>query len=233
MRNCIIALLLACLSVGYAVGQNNNIDSLRSQFDEMYGLNVLLYNGRKFFPDNNPAIGFPYLQSQDSFQADLTIEGKKFKDRRVKYNLVKQEFILFYQDYNGQPKQIILNESAIDTIKMDGRVFIQNKFTKINQDFIQIIYGGKLSCYIGHYKNFQYKTTGTDVGYEYSKVYHDYYLVIDDEVHPFKNKRTLVRIFPKGKRSLIKKYISLQHIRFKRISDQELKRIIMYCEEIE
>lgn len=212
-------------------GQSNPVDSLREDFDKSYGLDVLLNNGKKYFPESNPVTGYPFWKSEDSYFADITIKGKTFKNERIKFNSYKQEFVLFYTNLNGQNGQIILNSEAIDSIRMDDVLFIPNRYPDIKQKFIQQIYHGKLDCYIGWYKELQFNRTGVNIGYIYSKDSKTNYLVYKGVINPFSGKSSFLNIFSGYKRTLIRKHLSSMHLRLKKMNEVELRELVVYCEK--
>jgi len=227
----VICVFLFITSMGY--GQTLPVDSLRADFDKLYGLDVLLNNGKKYFPDKNPIIGHPFWRSTDTFLADVTISGKTFKDQSLKYNLDKQDFLLVYTNYNGQQGQIILNTSVIDSVNGRSFSFVPNKYPEIKQQFVQLIYQGRLSCYIGWYKELKISSiNGTKSGYEFSDDFHKNYLVYKGTVYRFSNKSSFLRIFNKTERVSIRKYFSANRFIFRNLDDNKLRRLIIYCEEI-
>lgn len=227
----VISVILFIASKGY--GQTLSVDSLRADFDKLYGLDVLLNNGKKYFPDKNAIIGHPFWRSKDPFFADLTLSGKTFKDQSIRYNLDKQEFILVYTNFNGQQGQIILNTSVIDSVNGRSFSFVPNKFPEIKQQFAQLIYQGRLSCYVGWYKELKISSiNGTKSGYQFSDDFHRNYLVYKGAVCRFSNKSSFLRIFNKTERIAIKKYFSTNRFIFKGLDDSKLKRLIAYCDEI-
>lgn len=214
------------------MGQSK-IDSLRAEYDKMYGLDVFLINGKKNFPENNPVKGHPFWRDQEPFSADIFIAGKTFHNFKLKYNIQKQEFILCYFDYNGQPQQIILNTAVIDSVRTGSFVFVKNNYPKIAEGFTQLIFKGSLSCYKRWHKKLTFQTSGENSGlYEYSTEYQTSYLVREEVVYRFKNKVTFLRIFPKEKKSTIKKYLLAHTLRFRGITDSDLSKIIAFCDEI-
>lgn len=225
-----ICVILFIAGKGY--GQTLPVDSLRAEFDKLYGLDVLLNNGKKYFPEINPIIGHPFWRSKDPFWADLTLSGKTFKDQSLKYNLDKQEFILIYTNFNGQQGQIILNTSVIDSVNGRSFSFVPNKYPEIRQQFVQLIYQGRLSCYIGWYKELKVSSNGTKRGYQFSDDCHKYYLVYRGTVCKFSNKSSFLRIFDKAERNSIRKYFSNNRVTFKSLDANNLKKLIAYCDEI-
>jgi hypothetical protein len=229
----IILVICLILLTGKGYGQTFPVDSLRADFDKLYGLDVLLNNGKKYFPDKNPIIGHAFWKSKDPFLANVTISGKTFTDHKFKYNLDKQEFILVYTNFNGQQGQIILNASVIDSVKGLSFCFVPNKYPEIKQQFVQLIYQGRLTCYIGWYKELKISSiNGIKSGYVFSDDFHKNYLVYKGTVCRFSNKSSFLRIFTKAERVSIRKYISANRFTFKGLDDKKLRKLIAYCDEI-
>ena len=213
-------------------GQVVKIDSLRTNFDKLYGLDVLLNNGKKYFPDYNPIKGHPFWRSKDPFIGDITISGKTFKDQQLKYNINKQEFILFYINFNNQEGQIILNPSVIDSVNIGVYHFVPNKFPDIDNKFIQQIHSGNYSCYVGWSKELQVNTAGSIAGYNFTNDYCIYYIVHKGIVHRFSNKSSFLKIFPANQRVMIRRYLASNYIKFKKIDDNSLRELVNFCEKI-
>jgi hypothetical protein len=233
MQKIILFICVVLFIAGKGYGQTLQLDSLRADFDKLYGLDVLLNNGKKYFPEKNSTVGHPFWRSTDTFLADVTISGRTFKDQSLKYNLDKQEFLLVYTNYNGQQGQIILNTSVIDSVNGRNFSFVPNKYPEIKQQFVQLIYQGRLSCYIGWYKELKIGSiNGTKSGYQFSDDFHKNYLVYNGTVHRFSNKSSFLRIFNKTERVSIRKYFSANRFTFKGLDDNKLKKLIAYCDEI-
>lgn len=220
------------LSVQPLLGQTELVDSLRNKFDQMYGLDVVLTNGRKYFPDSNPVVGHPFWRNNDFFLGDITISGKTYFSRKLKYDLNKQDFILFYRNLNGQDEQIILPNAEIDSVRTTGYLFIPNRNQEIRQRFVQLLYSGKLSCYIGWHKELEFNTTGVTTGYKYNKESRTYYLVRNDQVHRFTNKSSFLKIFSGHEKNNIRRYLKSSNIKFRKIDDYQLRNLLEYSDKL-
>ena len=221
-------IVLSVVHVGWA--QNESIDSLYTKFDKLYGSDVLLNNGKKYFPETNSAKGHPFWGGQESFPADLTISGKTFPYQQLKYDLHKQEFLLFYTDLNGQKCQIILNTPFIDSVKTENSLFVRNQYPEIVQPFVRLVYRGNISCYVGLKKELDFTNIGVNTGYGYSKEIRTYYLIFNKVVYQFRNKSTFLKIFPSPKRAAIRTQISLNRLKFKKIDEAKLRQLIVFCD---
>ena len=230
MQKVILFICIVFCLVHEGWGQNKSIDSLRIGYDKLYGLDVILTNGKKYIPNSTPVIGHPFWKSQDSFSGNITISGKTFEHQQLKYDLNKQQFVLFYSNYNGQPGQIILNNTSIDSVSIGKCLFIPNKYPQISQPFVQLVYQGHLPCYIGWYKELNYSTLGR-VGFEYSKDCSIYYLAYKGSVYRFRNRSSFLRIFNLNERVSIRKYFSSNGLIFKKMNENDLRKLISFCEQ--
>ena len=227
----LIIVLFISLS-SYVEAQSQLVDTLRQKYDDKYGLDVLLNNGRKYFPNNNPAKGHPYWVREEPIDADLTVAGKFFPDKKVKYDLNTQQFILIYLDENSREQELVLNSEAVDTIKTAQTCFIRNKFSEPAQPYLQVIHEGRIGCYISSSKMLQYNRSGTNIGYEYTAEKKNYFLLFEGQLHRFSSKSSFLNIFQKSERSRMKKYMVSNHIRFKKMSTNQLQTLIEYGEDI-
>ncbi len=231
MQKLSLFFLLFIFSGGAALGQSDWVDSLQAAYDQQYGLDMLLHNGEKYVAEVNPIEGHPFWQDETTFIADLFLNGKVFSNQKMQYHLHRQEFILSYTDYNQQPNKIVLNRNAIDSIKREDLLFVQNEHPKIQQPFVQLIFKGELECYIAHKKNLKFRSQGSQIGYEYTDEIREYYLIYKDVVYKFRRQGSFLKIFPKEHRREIRRFISSQNLKFKTIDALRLKKLVAYCEQ--
>lgn len=215
-----------------ALGQSDWVDSLQAAYDQRYGLDMLLHNGEKYTSEVNPIKGHPFWHDDHGFVGDIYLKGEVFKARDLRYNLNKQEFILGYTDYNRQAHQIILNSFVIDSVRTDGISFITHTHPEIPQRFVQLVFDGQLVCYISRKKDLNFESQGANIGYHYTGEIRNYYLVFDGTVRLFNRKGNFLKLFPKENRKEIRTFLSSEQIEFKKITVNELKDLIAYCERI-
>lgn len=210
-------------------GQERFIDSLRNEYDELYGSDIILNNGRKYFPTTTQAKGHPFY-SQEGFIGSITVNGKKFADQNLKYEINKQLFLLNYLDRNNQNCLLILNNAFIDTVRTTDAVFIRNNYTEIKQPFVQQIYDGQLKCLVAIHKELDFTSMGVNTGYSYSKALKSYYLVFDGKVYQFSNKASFLKIFPALIKTPIRARISQLQLKFRSIDDKKLNELVEFCD---
>lgn len=231
-------MLKIVLFVGFVIclfqeglGQNIAVDSLRNSFDHSYGLDAVLTNGKKYFPPGNTVGGHPFWKSEDVFLGTITISGQTFTNQQLKYDLNKQQFVLFYSNNNSQPGQIILNNMLIDSVNMGNSLFIPNNNPDIRQPFVQLIRKGMLTCTIGWTKELNLNNTGINGGYQYSRQVSTFYLNYKGSSYRFSNKSSFLRIFTPMEKVPIRKYLSSKHLKFKKMNEFDLRELIIFCEQ--
>lgn len=232
MRKYFFIIFITFLSVVSAFGQISRIDSLKNEYDQLYGLDMLLYNGKKYFSDFNPIQGHAFWGRNDYFKGDIYLKGKVFRNNLLKYDLLRQEFILSYSSNGEQHHPIVLTSALIDSIKTQDVIFVQNSYSGIPQTFVQKIHQGKVSCYISWIKTKYEKLYNNYVRIAVSKEKKDYYLVVDSKVNSFHNGKTFVKLFSKKNQKKIKKYLNDNKIRFKDIGDKELEQLVLFSESL-
>lgn len=211
-------------------GQNGYVDSLRIEFDKLYGSDVILNNGKKYFPESTSAKGHPFWVGQEPFLADVTVLGKIFQNQKLKYNICTQKFLLIYSDLNGENYPVILNTPFLDSVRTEGVTFIHNSYQEIDQPFVQLIYKGKISCVASIKKDLDFNNIGVNTGYGYSREIREYYLIINDLAYQFNNKWSFLKNFSAAKRSVVRNQISIDKVKFKRIDDNKLKQLVEFCD---
>lgn len=231
MRNLSVSLFLFLVLVVPVSGQSDGIDSLHTQYDKHYGLDMLLHNGEKYVPEVNPIEGHPFWQDETTFIADLYLNGKVFSTQKLQYHLHRQEFILSYTDYNQQPNKIVLNRNAVDSIKTGNVMFVRNDNPIIEQPYVQLIFQGELLCYIAHRKDLNFQSQGSQIGHEYTDKISEYYLIYHDVVYKFRKQGKFLKIFPKEHRREIRRFMSSQNLKFNTIDAIGLKKLVAYCEQ--
>ena len=233
MFRILIFILLLCLFSFVVFGQKSNIQNLREEYDKQYGLDVLLHNGKKDNLYYKKYGSHPFLFSEHAFEADLVLSGERFNNKRVKYNLEKQEFLLLFENYKGASLQIVLIPEVIDSIISNNAVFVKSPSAKIKYQFVQVIYSGDIQCYIAWHKYliFKGKEAGPS-GYAYLRERKHLFIVNDNIVFRIDKKKDLLKAFDREYKADIRKYIVKNGPKFKKMSNPQLKGLIIHCEQL-
>lgn len=217
----------------FAFSQQSQVDSLKTEYDKKYGLDVLLFNGKKSDAYYKIHEGHPFWQKESSLRADLVIKDKKFYNREVNYNIEKQEFILNYENYYGAQKKLVINYSLLDSVFIGDKTFVRNNIPSLEQRYLQLIYKGKIQCYAEWYKPLEIKeNVRSHSGLKYKKEFKHLYLIQKETIERINGNRSFLNAFPREYKAKIRKFMSVNDLRIKNISDENLKEILVFCENL-
>ena len=224
----LFAILLPVSNVSLQA-QKNSVSSSYQAFDNSYGLEPQLVNGRRYFRTNLHAEGHPFYHSEETFAAKVCVNGVCYPNTQLLYELNKGEFILAFHDNNDVPGFIILNKELIDSVVTGQVKFIQNPFNEIDNSFLQIIHDDSISAYASYYKEYIFQNVGAQTGYKYGETSISYYIEVAGKLQSVNSKRGLVRAFHKTNRKALNAYLTERKIKFKKITWQEIKTIVEFC----
>jgi hypothetical protein len=211
-------------------GQHAEEGSQKEIFNNRYGLDVLLHQGKLYYPDINVANGHPFFGDDGVTVGDIVIEGKKYVDQKLKYNIYLQEIILVFNDLIGAEKQIVIDNDKIDTVYYGKQVFIKNQYPKIGKAFVQLVSNNAIPCYIAWGKNKEISSTVGVRGYSYSNEKKAYYLFYHSNLYQFRNNKSFMSIFPEDQQKLIKAYLKANKYKIGKINPEQLKQLIDFVE---
>lgn len=212
--------------------QNKAPDEHKAYFDALYGKDNQLYSGTLYYPQSGIRGGVAfYGEKSEPYPSVLWINGTQYDNQQIKYDLVNQSMVLQFRDDFGARREIVLNPGTLDKIAIPDHRFIPNPFKQIDNRFLEVIYEGDLSCYISWTKEQAFRTTGDNAGYHYLKAKPAFYLLKNETLHSFKNRRTFLRLFPDERRKTIRAYLAAKQLNFKSINSYQLEMLIQYCEK--
>jgi len=212
-------------------GQNELGEAQKEVFNNRYGLDVLLHQGKLYYPEINIASGHPFLGDEGVTVGEIVIEGRRYGDQKLMYNIFLQEFVLVFNDLNGAEKQIVIDPDKIDTVFFANQVFINNQFPQIGKAFIQLVSNGSIPCYIAWGKNKEISSTVGVRGYSFSNEKKAYYLFYNSTLYQFRNNKSFVSIFPEDQQKMIKDYLKTNKYKIGKINPGQLKQLIDFVEE--
>src|SRR5512145_1757956 len=90
-----------------------------SNLDEVYGLDPVLYNGKKytyFLPSGTG--GHQYLFSPDYFVGSVTIKGQTFEGITLNYDICNQQLLLQYAIEAGSLRIIEVSKAWLESFTL-------------------------------------------------------------------------------------------------------------------
>ena len=218
----LLILLLFSIS-GKLVSQDVTVD-----YDHVYGLDPLLYNGKKYSYFLPPGTGGnQFIFSPDFFTGDITIKGERFEGITLNYDIYNQQLLLKFADETGAFDIIEISKAWLESFRVGNMDFKYLSLADVPR-FYQVLGNGPV--FILYYWQ---KGLKLDVSYEASN--HTFtppqktrYVLKDNKLQPFSNKRSLIAVFDPGLKPEIKDYIHRNKIKLNKASDGTMTELINY-----
>lgn len=196
--------------------------------DRVYGLDQLLYNGKKYSYFLPPGTGGnQFLFSPDFIKGEVTIKGELFKGIDLNYDIYNQQLLLQYANETGASEMLEISKAWLESFRLGDMEFKYLTFTD-GPRYYQVVGNGP--AYILFY---WWKELKLDVSY--SGGHHTFtpparyqYVLVNNDLHPFRNKRSLVAAFDPALKSQIRNYIHHNKIKLKKASDQTMAALINF-----
>jgi len=221
-----------CNSYNLYSQSNESIEIIQQNFDAFYGLNSELINGIKYFPQYSNARGSAFWEGDEPHMARLVLNGMVFLNQKIQYDINRQEFILTYKDQIGAESKIVINHQILDSVIIDNHTFIKSNNKNIDQRFIEVLYQGIISGYLGFKKEVKFVSAGNESGYVYSKQKITNYLVYQNQVFHFKNNRSFLKVTPDVIRLSVNEYLRKNKITIRNASNEDIKMLFEYANQL-
>jgi hypothetical protein len=197
-------------------------------YDRVYGLDPVLYNGKKYSYFLPPGTGGnQFIFSPDFFTGDVTIKGELFKAVTLNYDIYNQQLLLKYVDETGAFDIIIISNAWLEGFHLGDMEF---KYLSLADGprYYQVIGNG-------HFRILYYRRKDLKLDVSYGGSHHTFtppvksqYVLIEGRLQPFSNKRSLIAIFDPGLKPQIKNYFHINKIKLKKASDKTMTELINY-----
>ncbi len=201
--------------------------------DKNYGPSDLLNLGEIYRPERSNAGGNPFFLNEDRLTL-IDVKGYVFKNVRARYNLESDQLILLAGLDSGATVRITAKENWVTSFSFNNYHFVNMaQFLPALHlsGYFELVYSGKMSLFIKRKKTFI--NTYNDVtpyGF-YSEIKTSFY--ISDKVNfiAVKNKKAFLKLYPNNKKE-IKKYLKDNKIKFTKSSNEQLTKLMRFCDEL-
>jgi hypothetical protein len=192
-----------------------------------YGADYNIWNGRKYYIIYFNTIGHPFFNADQFRYGTLFINDVLYQNVMINYDICNQH-VICQQIYGaGQIEQIILTNEFINEFTIDGKLFRRLSFPETGQQFFQIIRNGDLPCFLYWEKkvSFSVSTYTTEFSSQSAKIY----LLFSGRLCQVRTTSELISITGKQYRGEIKRFKRTNNISFRKVTDENLGRLIDYC----
>jgi hypothetical protein len=227
----LIFLLLIYHQYNYAQSAaltDSTIFKLKSFFDQLYGADYNLINGRRYVNLYPTAAGHPFLGEDKFYRGNIVINNISYTNVDIKYDICNQKIHLQYPYFSGNTDKIILVEEFIYGFEIDGRLFRKYTFPETGPRFYQVVSQGNIYC-LYHWKKELLKGLSGQSFFTYSPEKHLSYLVIDNKLSPFNRRQSFLKLLPRKYNKDIKLYLRSNQIWIRDASDIQIRHLMDYC----
>ena len=230
-------------------GQSTDLQKTVRYFNNLYGADNLLINGRIYMFPNYQAKGNPFFYGEKIKNCDISINQKIFKDNKALYNIENDNLIIL-KEINNNRLFIELNNNLIDSFIISvnpyfntkqtaplqyettqiEKFFVKKKFIKTDSlGFCEVLYQNKITLLKKHKKEFQEKISEETPHGMYSKQKTDLYMKKDNKFISINKKREFFTIFNSYKKE-IRHFMKKNNINYRKINDFKLIKLVRFCE---
>lgn len=197
-------------------------------YDRVYGLDPVLYNGKKYSYFLPPGTGGnQFIFSPDFFTGDVTIKGQHFDGITLNYDLFNQQLLLQYADETGALNIIVISNAWLESFSL-GNMEFEYLSLKDGPRYYQVIGNGPVRILYYRRKDLKLDVSYGGSHHTFTPPVKSQYVLIEGRLQPFSNKRSLIAIFDQGLKPQIKNYFHINKIKLKKASDKTMTELINY-----
>ncbi len=205
-RSILILMLVISSITGFSQTKQERFASeeLRDVLDRQYGVDQRLVSGNFYYGANRGSIsGHPYFIDPERKTGSVVIEGVRFDDLELRYDILDNSIVLRFFPMNSAAIEISLKKDNIDNFEMDGLLFVPMPGAKNSngQWFCQKLVDDEISYLRQKIKWLDLTNGRGGTDFEYNTTERQY-LAVDGELYVFRGKRTLYNLFPELKKGL-------------------------------
>jgi hypothetical protein len=198
------------------------------EMDRVFGLDPLLYNGKKYTYFLPPGTGGnQFLLSPDFIIGEVTIKGQRYTGVSLNYDIFNQQLLLQYADETGALNIIELSKAWLESFRLGNLEFRYISFDNVPR-FYQVLGDGPLFILYNWRKGLKLDDSYGTTLFTFSPSLKNQYMLIDDKLRPFRNKRSLISLFDPRHKADIRNYMHRNRIKMKNASDKTMTELVNY-----
>jgi hypothetical protein len=201
--------------------------------DQVYGSDPLLYNGRyyTFYPPLNTG-GSQYLSDRQFETGSVTLRGITYSNLLLNYDIYNQELILKYQSNTGAVNLIIVSDAWLQSFNIRGMKFEVIATQDTMKKIYQVLGEGKYRVYYYWSRKLNLDSFYGSKNFVFSSAGREMNLFNGQQIMKYNNNRSFYSLFDQDKRNNIKEYLRANRIKIKKVNDQIMNDLILYCNSL-
>lgn len=232
----ILLLILAFVNGLYAHCQEpptsttQSINEIKQYTIELLGKDPLLVNGIRYNHGYSRVKGDPFLPGGKQ-KGTIVVDGVPYKNQDIRFDILNNELILNYETSSESAESIVLTKHWIDQFSLGEMVFRKGILSLDSSRFVQVIYTGKVSCYMDWEKEIILGKAEDIQPYFFSDPLRQGILDIRDSQETFRSRRSFIIQFEKKNRKMIRNYMRAHRIRFRKANTGELRDLLIFINQ--
>ena len=189
---------------------------------QAFGLDQDLVNGVQYSNKYRNARGHPYFL-EDKFQnGSVTVEGRKYEDVWLKYDLLSQHVEIEYEDFSGGKSRLITVAARMSAFNFGKYDFRKMTLQGDGELYYQAIRTSSFTCYIHWDKRLVPVHDGAGYTGQFSDPRTDCWLERDGTISRFHDRRSFAMLFGEELQKEIARFLKSEHISFRKSGPEEL-----------
>lgn len=204
-----------------------------SSFDQVYGFDPLLYNGKvyNFFPSPGTS-GTQYFIDDFDTGGIVRLRGKTFTGVALNYDLLNQQLILKYKSSIGSNRMIILSDAWLEEFEIGGSHFRLLSDNDTVKRIYKVLGDGKDKVLYFLTRELLLDNTKAGGMHYFTAIKTKISVLTSGRIVNVRNNRGFIAAFEPINQDPIKKYIHKQKINVRKATEQSMNELINYCSSL-
>lgn len=226
-----ITVLMALLGLSNLYSQQRSITDYLAECERKYGSDADLVNGEKYFYPYGQANGDPFFFT-DSRSALITIQGKKFEEAQLRYDVFNQKLVLDFQDIYGATSSLVLRNEWVESFAFENQKFIKMQDPDGQPGFFQMVTDGSIACVYKWSKKYLLNLTSGEQNYYFTEPSKESFLLKDAQFYPYRSNTSFLKVFDTENQKLVKQFMKQSKVKVKNATDSQIRHLVEYCNSL-
>lgn len=211
-------------------GSDTSVFEVFNSFNNIYGPDLNLVNGQKYFEHLTGIEGHPFLGENKFNSATIYIRGEKYSDTNIKYDIYNQHVILEYNSSQIGKQLIIVPDENLERFILNDHLFEYRDIPEIGRKLFQIVNEGKYSC--AYFWSKKYMIPPASPAKLFTQEIVKFYIFYNDVYFIFRNNKSFIKIFPDYIQLDIRNYLKSLKLNVKTISTSDMKVLMDFINSL-
>lgn len=216
----------------YSKDNTSSWNELFQTVKSAYGPDQLLVNGVCYEDYYQGSIGHPFIFEDQFVKGSLTFRGRDYKGLDLKYDIYKQQVVL-YVTHNNSNIWIIPPNEFITSFSLGNLLFKKYEFQGSSK-FYQVVFDSEnLKC-LYYWTKIRYDSDHQKayISSRFTDSDRKSYLLMGESLKKYNDNQSFINLFPKEHQPHIKAYIKNNKIKVNNSSDFEMAKLFSFCETL-